>query len=154
MTKDRSGAGASALQPGSWPALCFTLAAALLPPAAALSQTLGPNLNLTKAAGNQYEPAVAINPSNTNQIFMASRNEVGGLYTGSRALEASPGPAGSSPAPARPPPAIFPAPMETPVSPGMRLATSSLRISPRVPPARALLCYPRPPLFPKPSAPT
>ncbi len=45
------------------------------------TQTVGPNLNLTKAAGNQYEAAVAINPSNNNLIFVVSRNEVGGLYT-------------------------------------------------------------------------
>ena len=46
-----------------------------------LAQTVGPNLNLTKAAGNQNETAVAINPSDNNQAFVVSRNEVGGLYT-------------------------------------------------------------------------
>lgn len=54
---------------------------ALLTSIPALPQIIGPDLNLTKAAGNQYEPAVAINPANNNQLFMASRNEVGGLYT-------------------------------------------------------------------------
>jgi hypothetical protein len=46
----------------------------------AVAQTVGPNLNLTKAAGNQYEAAVAINPANRDQIFVVARNEVGGLY--------------------------------------------------------------------------
>src|SRR5690349_9117131 len=47
----------------------------------AAAQTIGPNLNLTKASGNQYETSVAINPNNNNQIFIVARNEVGGLYT-------------------------------------------------------------------------
>jgi len=47
----------------------------------AVAQTTGPNINLTKATGNQNETAVAINPKNNNQIFVVSRNEVGGLYT-------------------------------------------------------------------------
>jgi hypothetical protein len=42
---------------------------------------VGPNLNLTKAAGNQYETAVAIDPNDNNRIFVVSRNEKGGLYT-------------------------------------------------------------------------
>src|SRR3974390_1803753 len=45
------------------------------------AQTVGPNVNLSKATGNQYEPAVAIDPKNNNNIFIASRNEIGGLYT-------------------------------------------------------------------------
>ena len=44
------------------------------------AQTVGANRNLTKATGNQTEPAVAINPSDTNQLFVVSRNEVGGMY--------------------------------------------------------------------------
>jgi hypothetical protein len=47
----------------------------------AAAQTVGPNLNLTKVAGNQYETSVAVNPINNNEIFIVSRNEVGGLYT-------------------------------------------------------------------------
>ena len=43
--------------------------------------TVGTNQNLTKAAGNQYETAVTINPTNSQLMFMASRNELGGLYT-------------------------------------------------------------------------
>ena len=43
--------------------------------------TVGTNQNLTKAAGNQYETAVTINPTNSQLVFMASRNELGGLYT-------------------------------------------------------------------------
>jgi hypothetical protein len=54
--------------------------AALLGSGVATAQTAGPNVNLTKAAGNQYEAAVAINPANSNQIFMVSRNEVGGMH--------------------------------------------------------------------------
>ncbi|MFN7920089.1 MAG: hypothetical protein U0Q16_08335 [Bryobacteraceae bacterium] len=45
------------------------------------AQTVGPNLNLTKASGNQFEAAAAINPMNKNAIFVASRNETGGMYT-------------------------------------------------------------------------
>lgn len=56
------------------------LAAAIgLGPAIA-AQAVGPNMNLTKAAGNQSETAVAINPNNSNQIFVVSRNETGGLF--------------------------------------------------------------------------
>jgi uncharacterized protein (TIGR03437 family) len=63
-----------------WPG--FAIATALLFQSGyALAQTAGPNLNLTKATGNQYETAVAINPNNNNQIFVVSRNELGGLYT-------------------------------------------------------------------------
>ncbi len=43
-------------------------------------QTIGPNRNLSRLAGNQYETAVAINPGNANQMFVVARNEVGGLY--------------------------------------------------------------------------
>src|SRR5690348_1137013 len=49
--------------------------------ACAAAQTAGPNLNLTKARGNQYEAAVAISPRDSKQIFVVSRNETGGLYT-------------------------------------------------------------------------
>src|SRR5690242_7650765 len=38
-------------------------------------------INLTKAAGNQFETAVAINPNDANQVIVVSRNEAGGLYT-------------------------------------------------------------------------
>jgi hypothetical protein len=47
----------------------------------AAGQTVGPNINLSKATGNQYETAVAINPKDNNQIFVVGRNEVGGLAT-------------------------------------------------------------------------
>ena len=46
---------------------------------AAAGPTVGPNINLSRAAGNQYETSVAINPKNNNQIFIVGRNEVGGL---------------------------------------------------------------------------
>jgi hypothetical protein len=49
--------------------------------ATVLIHAAGPNLNVTRAAGNQTEPSVAINPGNNSQIFVASRNEAGGLYT-------------------------------------------------------------------------
>lgn len=42
--------------------------------------TVGPNVNLTQAAGNQYETAVAIDPRDNDRIFVVSRNEIGGLY--------------------------------------------------------------------------
>lgn len=45
------------------------------------ASVVGPNLNLSQAAGNQYEAAVAINPNNNNQIFVVGRNETGGLTT-------------------------------------------------------------------------
>src|SRR5690348_119822 len=45
------------------------------------SSVTGPNVNLTKTAGNQFETAAAINPNDTNQIFVVCRNEAGGLYT-------------------------------------------------------------------------
>lgn len=44
------------------------------------AQTVGPNRNLTRAPGNQYETAVAIDPAG-NRVFVACRNEAGGLYT-------------------------------------------------------------------------
>ncbi len=53
----------------------------LLQSSYAATQAVGPNLNLTAASGNQYEPAVAINPSNNKQLFAVARNEIGGLYT-------------------------------------------------------------------------
>jgi len=59
---------------GLWPAGSVNAGAG--PPV----QSAGPNLNLTKAPGNQYETAAAINPNNNNQVFVVSRNEVGGLY--------------------------------------------------------------------------
>ena len=45
------------------------------------AQTIGPNLNLSKLPGNQYETSVAINPNDNNQIFVAARNETGGILT-------------------------------------------------------------------------
>lgn len=56
-------------------------AAILCQNSSAAGQTIGPNLNLTKSAGNQFESAVAINPKNRDQIFIVSRNEPGGLYS-------------------------------------------------------------------------
>jgi uncharacterized protein (TIGR03437 family) len=62
--------------------LSFLLGTALLlAGTCAAAQMAGPNLNATRAAGNQTEPSVAISPSNNTQIFLASRNEAGGLYT-------------------------------------------------------------------------
>ena len=55
-------------------------AAALLVSGDAAGQTVGPNINVTKATGNQYETAVAINPADSNQIFVVARNEIGGMY--------------------------------------------------------------------------
>jgi hypothetical protein len=57
------------------------LAGAMLPPlnSSAAAQTEGPNINLSRTAGNQYETSVAINPKDNNQIFIVGRNEVGGL---------------------------------------------------------------------------
>jgi len=46
----------------------------------AVGPTIGPNINLSRAAGNQYETSVAINPNN-NPIFVVGRNELGGLAT-------------------------------------------------------------------------
>ena len=57
--------------------LAFAMIGLVSPGAAA--QGVAPNINLTKTAGNQYETSVAINPVNSNQIFMVSRNETGGL---------------------------------------------------------------------------
>jgi hypothetical protein len=71
--------------PGALPTILFlsiaiAWLAALFGAGEVTGQTLGPNLNLTKAAGNQYEAAVAINPANNNQIFVVARNEIGGMY--------------------------------------------------------------------------
>src|SRR6185437_15486930 len=41
---------------------------------------VGPGFNLTRAAGNQFETAVAVDPGGRG-IFVAARNEAGGLYT-------------------------------------------------------------------------
>jgi len=43
--------------------------------------TVGANQNLTKVAGNQYETAVTFCATNSQWVFMASRNELGGLAT-------------------------------------------------------------------------
>lgn len=55
--------------------------AALIQNGYATAQTVGPNRNLSKASGNQYETSVAINPNDNNQLFVVSRNEIGGLST-------------------------------------------------------------------------
>ena len=47
----------------------------------ASAQPVGPNVNLSKSTGNQYETAVAIDPTNADRIFVVARNEVGGLAT-------------------------------------------------------------------------
>ena len=39
---------------------------------AALNPTVGPNVNVTKASGNQAEGTIAVNPTNANQLFVAS----------------------------------------------------------------------------------
>ncbi len=39
---------------------------------AALNPTVGPNVNVTKASGNQAEGTIAVNPTNPNQLFVAS----------------------------------------------------------------------------------
>ena len=39
---------------------------------AALTATVGTNVNITKTAGNQAEGTIAINPSNSSQLFFAS----------------------------------------------------------------------------------
>jgi len=67
------------LTKGMW--LGLVLGIALLLQSGSASAQVGPNLNITKAAGNQYETAVAINPDNRDQIVVVSRNEKGGLYT-------------------------------------------------------------------------
>jgi hypothetical protein len=59
-------------------ACAFCVAAATF---IARAQPVGPNVNLSKATGNQYETAVAIDPTNANRIFVVARNEVGGLAT-------------------------------------------------------------------------
>ena len=64
----------------SWWAAFFG-AVLLLQNGCNMTPAVGPNLNLTKAAGNQYETAVAIDPNDNNRIFVISRNEKGGLYT-------------------------------------------------------------------------
>ena len=58
----------------------ITFAASLIISGDAGAQTVGPNINVTRATGNQYEAAVAINPANSNQIFVVARNEIGGMY--------------------------------------------------------------------------
>jgi hypothetical protein len=45
----------------------------------AAAPLIGPNLNLSKAVGNQYETAVAIHPNDNNRILVVGRNEIGGL---------------------------------------------------------------------------
>lgn len=65
-----------------WPALLLTaLVLCHTGACGAAAQTVGPNLNLTRAAGNQYETAVAMDPNNYDRIFVVSRNETGGLFT-------------------------------------------------------------------------
>lgn len=59
-----------------WPAALLLLASV----ACACAQNVGNNINLTRAAGNQSETAVAIDPNDNNRMFVVSRNELGGLY--------------------------------------------------------------------------
>lgn len=68
------------LRKGMWLGLVIGTAL-LLQGCCSASPAVGPNLNITKAAGNQNEPAVAINPNDNDRIFVVSRNELGGLYT-------------------------------------------------------------------------
>jgi hypothetical protein len=58
-----------------------TACVAWAPRISAADQTIGPNINLTAATGNQYEAAVAIDPNNRDHIFVVGRNEIGGLAT-------------------------------------------------------------------------
>jgi len=59
---------------------CLSMAVALLlsitvpsgPTSAAVTVTVGPNVNVTKQSGNQAEGTIAINPTNTQQLFFAS----------------------------------------------------------------------------------
>jgi hypothetical protein len=60
--------------------LALGIAFVLFSASSARAQSV-PNVNVTKAAGNQYETAVAINPIDNNQIFVVARNEVGGLFS-------------------------------------------------------------------------
>ena len=48
---------------------------------AATTPVIGANLNLSRLTGNQYEASVAINPANGQDVFVAARNELGGLST-------------------------------------------------------------------------
>jgi hypothetical protein len=50
----------------------LTLALGVAGASAILTITVGPNVNVTRAAGNQTEATVAIDPSNTQRIFVAS----------------------------------------------------------------------------------
>jgi len=63
-----------------WAGIPILIVVGFLTVGQARGQTIGPNVNLSRATGNQYETAVAINPANTSQIFVVARNEVGGMY--------------------------------------------------------------------------
>lgn len=63
-----------------WPVLAAALGL-WLGGVSAVAQIVGPNLNLTRAAGNQHETSVAIDPNNYNRVFVVSRNETAGLFT-------------------------------------------------------------------------
>ncbi|HET7342251.1 MAG TPA: HYR domain-containing protein [Methylomirabilota bacterium] len=43
------------------------------------SVSVGPNVNLTRAPGNQAVGAIAIDPSDVNRVFVVSQDETGGL---------------------------------------------------------------------------
>ena len=68
------------MRANGWAAVPVLIVGGVLSAGRATGQTIGPNRNLTKATGNQYETAVAVNPGNTNQLFVVARNEVGGMY--------------------------------------------------------------------------
>ncbi len=59
-------------------ATCIAITA-IAPAFAQTAPVVGPNINLSQAPGNQYEPAVAINPADPTEMFIAARNETGGL---------------------------------------------------------------------------
>ncbi len=48
--------------------------------AASAPATVGPNVNVTKQAGNEDESAIAIDPTNTNRLFMATNTQTTSNY--------------------------------------------------------------------------
>src|SRR4051812_30655994 len=48
--------------------------------AAKAQLTVGPNIDVTRKAGNQREEAIAINPLNRNQMFLTSNMEQTGMF--------------------------------------------------------------------------
>ena len=45
-----------------------------------LTLTVGPNINISRLAGNQDESAILVNPTNPMQLFASSNNAAGGLF--------------------------------------------------------------------------